>query len=136
MGRNPLLEVASWASGPPRTEVAAHANGTGFNLESFVARHLVVRRGPLTWDSRGRKWELETCPFNPAHTDGCAVVTLSHDGVIGFKCHHNGCADRHWRDVRERFEGPRSESMSAAPVEPAVDPRAGCSSISHVSTGL
>jgi hypothetical protein len=122
MARNPLLEVASWASEPLRIEGAAYVNGSDFKLESFIARHLLVRRGPLPWDSRGRKWELETCPFNPAHTGGCAVVTLSHDGVIGFKCHHNGCVDKHWRDVRERFEGPRCESKSVAPVVPAVDP--------------
>ena len=59
IARNPLLDVASWASEPTRPEVAAPVNGTGFNLESFIARHLVVRRGPLPWDSRGPKWELE-----------------------------------------------------------------------------
>ncbi len=121
---NALREVASWSSGQPRPEVPAAGNGSGLNLESFLERYLVVRRGPLPWDSRGRKWELETCPFDPAHTGGCAVVTLSHDGVIGFKCHHNGCSDKHWRDVRERFEWPRSASKAAAPVVPAVDPTA------------
>jgi hypothetical protein len=122
MARNPLLEVASWASEPPRIEVVADVNGSGFNLESFIARHLVVRRGPLPWDSRGRKWELGTCPFNPEHTGGCAVVTEGSNGAIGFKCQHNGCGDRHWRDVRELFEGPRSESKSAGSVVLAIDP--------------
>ena len=118
--RNPVQEVVSWASEPTRPEVAAPVNRTGFNLESFITRHLAVRRGPLPWDSRGRKWELEVCPFNAEHTGGCAVVTEGTNGVIGFKCQHNGCADKHWRDVRERFEGPRPESKSAAPVVPAV----------------
>ena len=117
MARDPLREVASWASELQRPEVAAHVNGMGFNLESFIARHLVVRRGPLPWDSRGRKWELETCPFNPEHTGGCAVVTEGSNGAIGFKCQHNGCGDRHWLDVRELFDGPRRKNM---PTEPAV----------------
>jgi AAA domain len=119
--RNPVREVISWGAKftPP---VFGAVNGALFDLSAFIVRNLVVRQGPLPWDSRGQKWELDACPFNPAHTGGCAVVTLSHDGVIGFKCHHNGCADKHWRDVRERFEGPRSERKSAAPVVPAVDP--------------
>jgi hypothetical protein len=118
---NPVREVISWGDNatPP---VFAAVNGAAFDLEAFVSRNLVVRRGPLPWDNRGQKWELETCPFNPEHTGGCAVVTMSNDGVIGFKCHHNGCADRHWRDVREQFDGPRSERKSAAPFVPAVDP--------------
>ena len=118
--RNPVQEVVSWASEPTRPEVVAPANRPGFSLELFIARHLAVRRGPLPWDSRGRKWELQVCPFNPEHTGGCAVVTESHDGKIGFKCHHNGCADKHWREVRERFEGLRSESKTTGSAVPAV----------------
>ena len=116
MTRNPLQEVAGWASDPPPPEVAADVNGSGFNLESFIARHLVVRRGPLPWDNRGRKWELETCPFNPEHTGGCAVVTEGSNGAIGFKCQHNGCADRHWRDVRELFDGARIKNTATEPA--------------------
>jgi DNA-binding NarL/FixJ family response regulator len=118
--RNPVQEVVGWASDPTQPEVAAPVNGTGFDLDSFIARHLVVRRGPLPWDSRGRKWELEVCPFNPEHIGGCAVVIESHDGVIGFKCQHHSCADKHWRDVRERLDGARSESRSTNPVVPTV----------------
>ena len=119
--RNPVREVVSWASEPPQGQVAAQVNGSNFNLESFITRHLVVRRGPLPWDSRGRKWELDVCPFNAEHTGGCAVVTLSHDGVIGFKCHHNGCVNRHWRDVRELFDGPRVARKPAGCAEPNVE---------------
>ena len=73
--RNPVQEVVDWASEAREPEVVAPMNGATFNLESFIQRHLVVRRGPLPWDRRGRKWELETCPFNAEHTGGCAVVT-------------------------------------------------------------
>jgi hypothetical protein len=49
-------------------------------------------------------------------------VTLSHEGVIGFKCHHNGCADKHWRDVREQCEALRPENKPVVLSAPAVDP--------------
>src|ERR1039458_6081827 len=109
------------ASEPSQPEVAAHVNGSGFNLESFIARHLAVRRGPMLWDSRGRKWELEVCPFNAEHSNGCAAVTEGSTGAIGFKCHHNSCGDKHWRDVRELFEGPRPERKPARTAEPNAD---------------
>ena len=112
VSRNALREVAGWASEQPRSEVAADVNGSGFNLESYLEQHLVVRRGPLPWDSRGRKWELEVCPFNPEHTGGCAVVTEGLNGAIGFKCQHNGCGDKHWLDVRELFDGPRRNKLA------------------------
>ena len=32
-----------------------------FNLEEFIAAHLKVKRSPVPWGTRGRKWELETC---------------------------------------------------------------------------
>jgi hypothetical protein len=48
-------------------------------------------------------------------------VTEGGNGAIGFKCHHNGCADNHWRDVRELFEGPRPERKPARTAEPNAD---------------
>jgi hypothetical protein len=100
---------------------------TGFTLRLLMdlvailkpaaaARPIAERQGGGLPGSQGRKWELETCPFNHEHTGGCAVVTEGGNGAIGFKCHHNGCADNHWRDVRELFAGPRPESKSAAPI--------------------
>ena len=91
--RSPVEEVGSWASKPRLSNVTVPIAGVGFNLESFIARHLLVRRGPLPWDNRGRKWELETCPFNPEHTGGFG------DGVgEGFE------RRRRWGDFR-RSEG-------------------------------
>ncbi|MEO8592311.1 MAG: AAA family ATPase [Candidatus Solibacter sp.] len=40
-------------------------------------------------------------------------MTKGNDGAIGFKCQHNGCADKHWSDVREKFDGPRVKAKPA-----------------------
>jgi hypothetical protein len=52
----------------------------------------------------GRLILLDKCPFNPDHTGGAAAITEFGDGTIGFKCHHNSCESKHWRDVRELLE--------------------------------
>jgi putative DNA primase/helicase len=107
--RNPVQEVIAWAPKTTQSEVPAPRNRAAFDLEAFIARHLVVRRGPLPWDGSGRKWELEVCPFNPEHTGGCAVITQGTNGWPGFKCQHNGCADKHWREVRQFLDGSREK---------------------------
>jgi len=48
---------------------------------------------------------IETCPFNAEHTgNGETAIIQWHDGKLGFKCHHNSCADKRWVDVRELLE--------------------------------
>jgi hypothetical protein len=47
-------------------------------------------------------------------------VTEGTNGVIGFKCHHNGCVDKHWRDVRELFGAPLAESEPVDATSPGL----------------
>jgi hypothetical protein len=102
---DPFVTIAGWAPEQPSPNGRTRAAWTGgFDLEAFIAAHLEVRRGPLAWAGRGTKWELEVCPFNSDHTGGCAVITRGTDGAIGFKCHHNSCVDKGWRDVRALFD--------------------------------
>lgn len=109
--RNPVEEVISWASrATAKPEILTPKIGTAFDLEVFIALHLRVLRGPFAWKGSGRKWELEVCPFNAEHTGGCAVITQGANGGPGFKCHHNGCVDKHWREVRELFDGSREKN--------------------------
>ncbi len=64
----------------------------------------------------GRKWVLEECPFNADHKAPDAAIFEGADGKVGFKCLHNSCSGYHWRELRERIEGPRpkQESKSSA----------------------
>jgi hypothetical protein len=113
--RDPFDEIGGWATAePPPNYGPSAGRSTGFDLEAFIRNHLKVRRGPLPWDNRGLKWELEVCPFNPDHTGGTAVITRGNDGVIGFKCHHNSCVDKRWRDVRALFDGSSSDATDGS----------------------
>src|SRR5712691_1376390 len=105
-----LVKLAAEVTDPVRPAVAG--KGSGFQVEDWIARHgLKVRRGPLPWEGRGEKWELEVCPFDEEHTGGCAVITRGHDGRIGFRCQHNSCSGKGWRELRELLDGPHDLRM-------------------------
>jgi hypothetical protein len=117
-----LEELA--ASGAPRQTSSSSSasggtgNGTGFDLEGFIARHLKARP-PVAHDG-GQKWALEECPFNPDHKDA-AVFRRANNGAIWFHCFHESCKDYHWPDLREKFE-PRGSASGAAAVDDNVWP--------------
>lgn len=74
-----------------------------FDLLDFMARH------KITYSKAGTKadctiYYLDECPFDGSHRDGDARVFLYNDGSIGFKCHHNSCNGKRWKDVRLKFE--------------------------------
>lgn len=73
-----------------------------FDLRQFLDRYGVHYRDPVPY-AGGYKYTLEECPFDPAHKDKDAAVFERPDGY-GFKCFHNSCANRGWREFREIFE--------------------------------
>ena len=85
-----------------------------FDIEGFISRHLPDADGPHSYQG-GRKWVLPVCPFDSAHDDRSACVT-ERSGVLGFKCHHNGCTGRGWRDLRAHYE-PDYEPQEAEPEQ-------------------
>ena len=98
----------------PTTSMASESSDfrSRFDIDAFVARHLQAR-APVAHEG-GRKWVLEECPFNEEHKAPDAAIFQKADDSLGFKCFHNSCAGKTWRDVREKFEGPRpSENRPA-----------------------
>jgi hypothetical protein len=122
--RQLLEEVAGPAAPPKDARTRAGASvASQFDLEGFLGRHLQAR-APVAHEG-GRKWVLETCPFNGEHKAPDAAVFEHADGSIGFKCFHNSCSGYGWRDVREKFE-PRAERRQSTrkpksrPLAPAA----------------
>jgi P4 family phage/plasmid primase-like protien len=74
-----------------------------FNLDEFVARQLPDASGPQSWKGNGRKWVLETCPFNSDHTDRSAFIVEQPGGAIGAGCSHNSCTWT-WPELRQKLE--------------------------------
>jgi len=78
-------------------------NGTPFDLEKWMCQHCPDATGPMPYQG-GSKWIFDTCPWNSAHTNRSAFVRQDASGMIGAGCHHNGCAGKGWRELRELLE--------------------------------
>src|SRR5438552_13949417 len=72
---------------------------TAFDVPTWLDKHglVVTKTAPYRG---GQKWVLQCCPFNPAHTGGCAVVLQGPDGKMGFKCQHHSCQGKGWKALR------------------------------------
>jgi P4 family phage/plasmid primase-like protien len=81
--------------------------GSPFDLGEFLERLGTAYTRDM---HEGReRYRLAACPFDPDHVNGEAAIFRSPDGKLAFKCQHNSCADKHWRDVRALLEGPRAK---------------------------
>ena len=87
--------------------VPMYESQSDFNLENWIAEHCQNISGPMSWKD-GQKWVFDVCPFNPDHNNKSAVITRQSNGAIGFKCHHNGCANHDWKALRELLEPERT----------------------------
>ena len=100
-----LEQLAGEAPEARRTTATAAAMKVfAFDVEAWMAKvGIVVEKGPASYRG-GRRWTLATCPFDSGHTGGSAAIFESSDGVLGFKCQHNGCGGKGWKDVRRHLD--------------------------------
>jgi P4 family phage/plasmid primase-like protien len=47
----------------------------------------------------GMVYRLARCPTSDDHSDGAAIIKL-RNGALAFRCQHDRCADKQWKDVR------------------------------------
>ncbi len=89
---------------PPKAEQRERisTNGSSFDLDAFIARHLILKRGPEAYEG-GERWIIE-CPFDAAHGGTSAAIIRWASGAIVFRCQHNACRSHAWSDVRGRYE--------------------------------
>lgn len=81
--------------------VAAKYNNydpNNFDLVGWMQRHGMGYR-EKTFADGGRKFVLDECPFDGNHKAPDSMLILQPDGRIGFKCLHNSCRGKTWRDV-------------------------------------
>jgi hypothetical protein len=118
------LEALAAEAAPAATKSngngATHSSdtfGRPWDMAAFLARGNLEASGPESHNG-SQRWKLKVCPFNPDHGHAESAVFLAQDGRLGFKCLHNGCADRHWRDLRELVDGPRDSRRTSIEVKP------------------
>lgn len=124
-----LRRLAGMARGSPAAAPAARPAGAGpatpylFDLDAFLSDHPEIevdRREP--WDG-GERVILARCLFDPTHVGTCATLGRTKTGALYYKCQHDSCAGRRWKDVRTLFgiparppKAPRSGNPNGATV--------------------
>jgi archaellum biogenesis ATPase FlaH len=77
-------------------------NTSEFDVEDWMSGHGIKYKA-LPFKG-GTKYILDECPFDHSHTAPDSMVTKSSTGALGFKCLHNSCADKHWKELRLLLE--------------------------------
>jgi len=94
-----------------RTQSMGRNPSGSFNLEDFLRRHDIQYK--LDQHDGRERFRLAHCPFNPDHTSGEAAIFRATDGQVGFKCMHDSCGDKHWREVLQLLDGPAASNSFA-----------------------
>ena len=90
---------ASESQATARTKRTGRINDSPESLRAYLEQHGV--KVVVTRESGGDTiLGVSPCPMNSDHKDGAAII-LKASGVVGFKCHHNGCKTVRWTDVRQ-----------------------------------
>lgn len=95
----------------PVNQVAPQQSQT-FNLEEFLQRHGLEFKTDQH-DGRDR-FKLAACPFNREHVNGEAAIFRDSSGKLGFKCQHDSCSSKTWREARDLLDGPRANKVAAS----------------------
>lgn len=96
-----LEALAATAPRPGRNRKTPREDATLDDLgTALAAAGLEVARSG-SWKDGGWKWVLATCPWNEDHTDLSAYVVRFANGAVAAGCHHDGCAERSWADLKE-----------------------------------
>lgn len=64
-----------------------------------------------TWRT-GRKWVLDSCPFDENHKAPDSAVFQFADGQLRFRCLHNSCKDYHFAQFLNKVDPKRYASAS------------------------
>ena len=102
-----VKQLQSVAAPPETRQKFERQSNAVFDLTDFLVRLGIG----YTRDQHGGRdrYKLDQCPFEPEHGKGESAIFQSTDGTLGFRCLHNGCSDRTWRDLRELVDGPRDQ---------------------------
>lgn len=92
---------------------------SAFDLDGWIAARCPELGASRPWKD-GRRWIFPVCPFNPGHTDKSAALIEHGSGAVSFRCHHNGCTGKDWRELRELLEPGCYDAPKPDP-DPGVD---------------
>ena len=80
-----------------------HDSRSEFDIEHWLTDH-GIGYNAKTWRDGATKYVLDECPFNHDHKAPDSCVIKQGNGAIGFKCLHNSCQGKTWKDLRLMYE--------------------------------
>lgn len=89
------------------------ANGS-FNIEEWIEERGLEVAYRASFQNKGTKYILKSCPWNPDHTDRSAYIIKFDGGGISAGCHHNSCSQENWETLRDLLEPDWREKKKAS----------------------
>lgn len=87
-------------------------NAKEFNIEEWMSKYGIAYRD-ITHGNGFTRYRLEECPFDPNHKAPDSMICVSSTGALGFRCMHNSCKGKTWKDLRLKFEPDAYEYSDA-----------------------
>ncbi|MGZ4848722.1 MAG: hypothetical protein ACXV2D_04395, partial [Halobacteriota archaeon] len=75
-----------------------------FDMRGWLDSHNIAVARVKAMPDGGTKYILETCPFNPDHTNGSAFVIVKPNGARIAGCRHNSCSGNDWYTLRNMYD--------------------------------
>jgi len=97
-----LEDIADQLPKPEKPQAYNQYMPAQFDIRSWMDTHGIRYKEKGVGDYT--KFVLDECPFDPSHKAPDSMITIGRSGAIGFRCLHNSCHDRTWRDVRIKYE--------------------------------
>lgn len=87
---------------PPKPQKYNNYAPQKFDIEAWMQKYGIGYK--VESYQGGTKYVLDHCVFNENHKGKDAVIFKAANGALSYVCLHNSCADKHWRDVRIKYE--------------------------------
>ena len=88
---------------PQEVSAPKIASKTTFDLEGWLDEYGIRVHAVKEWKDATR-YVLEECPFDSNHKAPDATIIKMQSGAICFKCLHNSCSGRDWKELRLKYE--------------------------------
>lgn len=83
--------------------------GRYLDVDSYAEDHGLSIKARKRFDDSGTMaFILAECPFNPEHNRGEAAIFQKANGALSFKCKHNSCQDKGWKEAKKAISGDES----------------------------
>lgn len=97
-----IEKIGAMLPKPERPQAYNQYNPQRFDIVEWMVRYGIAYTKKDSGDYT--KYVLAECPFDHNHKAPDSMITVGRSGAIGFKCLHNSCRDKTWKDVRMMYE--------------------------------